>query len=462
MLIFVQLVIFLLWSGLVFLFANLAYRKKLSVSVSPEFWLVCFGVCFLPLIPLPVLQQTIQLPQSLSFSDDISQVIQSVQNSTTKVSWLEEVSLHYWLIGFFALFSLKGLAEFYKGMQKTRKIIRQSKLLNAEDIFTEKQKELLHRYQIKTKVTAENISPFSFGFFKAYLILPKFALAMPREQLKLLVDHELNHIRRRDNRWLILIKLITGLVSFNPFFKKLEQHYINAIELRCDEDVLSDISDINERKKYAQAMLTCLKNCIGIKEQALVAHFSNPETGLAFYQTRLKAIMSRRLITVNRKRLSLTIALMVFSGLSLNLVSANYSGSLTDNFEGWQLPLKAIKVTSSFGEVNPIRNNHPHGGVDLKAAIGTSVYAVKSGVVKIANDTSLSKNYGKVVVVQHSNGYQSLYAHLDGFSVNENDRVIAGQKIGFVGITGKTTGPHLHFELLQGERRLNPVDLLPF
>ena len=90
---------------------------------------------------------------------------------------------------------------------------------------------------------------------------------------------------------------------------------------------------------------------------------------------------------------------------------------------------------------------HGYSGVDLAAPHGRAVMASAAGNVIIARDTGWNGGYGKYIVVSHSNGTQTLYAHLNGIIVSQGSTVVQGQVIGYVGSTGKSTGPHLHFEV---------------
>jgi murein DD-endopeptidase MepM/ murein hydrolase activator NlpD len=109
-------------------------------------------------------------------------------------------------------------------------------------------------------------------------------------------------------------------------------------------------------------------------------------------------------------------------------------------------------VSSGFGpRVDPVDGSAEyHQGVDLAATAGTPVLAALPGVVsRVAED----EGYGRHVVVTHANGAESLYAHMEEAKVTVGQRVEAGQPLGLVGNTGRSTGPHLHFELqLQGKR----------
>ncbi len=95
---------------------------------------------------------------------------------------------------------------------------------------------------------------------------------------------------------------------------------------------------------------------------------------------------------------------------------------------------------------------HGYNGVDLAAAIGAPILAAAEGSVIIAKNSGYNGGYGKYVVIQHDDNSQTLYAHASSVSVSVGERVSRGQVIGGVGNTGRSTGPHLHFEIRNGGR----------
>ncbi len=98
-----------------------------------------------------------------------------------------------------------------------------------------------------------------------------------------------------------------------------------------------------------------------------------------------------------------------------------------------------------------------HYGIDIGGNIGVDLYAVTSGIVSAVGDAG-SYGYGKYLIIDHGEGYQSLYAHCHEILVNEGDTVSKGQLIALLGSTGYSTGPHIHFEIrLDGEKQ-NPMD----
>ena len=99
-----------------------------------------------------------------------------------------------------------------------------------------------------------------------------------------------------------------------------------------------------------------------------------------------------------------------------------------------------------------------HAGIDISAPVGTKIRAASSGVVSRA---AVTGGYGKLVVIDHGYGVQSSYAHNAQIFVKESQVVQQGQVIATVGVTGHTTGPHLHFEVMVDGRKVNPMAYLP-
>ena len=121
-------------------------------------------------------------------------------------------------------------------------------------------------------------------------------------------------------------------------------------------------------------------------------------------------------------------------------------------------PMKA-RMTSRFGyRVHPLSGRrHVHAGIDFRGKKGTPVLAGSAGVVKSVRRKGA---YGKTIVISHGNSFTTLYGHLSGYAVKEGQWVNLGQTIGFIGRTGRATGPHLHFEIRCHNVPLNPREYL--
>ncbi|MEW2375518.1 peptidoglycan DD-metalloendopeptidase family protein [Micromonospora sp. NPDC047812] len=121
----------------------------------------------------------------------------------------------------------------------------------------------------------------------------------------------------------------------------------------------------------------------------------------------------------------------------------------------WVIPMKGAAITSCYGP----RWGTQHAGIDFALPAGTPVRAAFGGTVTKAGD--VGDGYGISVFVDHGNGYLTHYAHLSTTKVGVGEKVAAGQTIGLEGSTGDSTGPHLHFEVHQGQM-WNQIDPAPF
>ncbi|MCR4821420.1 MAG: M23 family metallopeptidase [Treponema sp.] len=123
---------------------------------------------------------------------------------------------------------------------------------------------------------------------------------------------------------------------------------------------------------------------------------------------------------------------------------------------GMQLPLSKKIVTSEFGyRTSPISGQWKfHAGIDLAAPIGTEVFACKNGSVAT---TGYSDIYGYYIDIKHSGNIVSRYAHLSKILVKKGDLVSTGKTIGLTGISGASTGPHLHFEIRENGKAKDPA-----
>jgi murein DD-endopeptidase MepM/ murein hydrolase activator NlpD len=126
---------------------------------------------------------------------------------------------------------------------------------------------------------------------------------------------------------------------------------------------------------------------------------------------------------------------------------------------GFASPLNSGRRTSGFGNrIDPIDKTMKfHSGVDIACPVGSKVFAARSGKVIF---TGFCDNYGLLVVIDHSHSYQSYYGHLSRIKTKIGTLVKRGEIIALSGNTGRTTGPHLHFEVRKKSRAINPGILL--
>jgi murein DD-endopeptidase MepM/ murein hydrolase activator NlpD len=132
------------------------------------------------------------------------------------------------------------------------------------------------------------------------------------------------------------------------------------------------------------------------------------------------------------------------------------AGALPDQYAGTlRWPLDAGIVSSEFGA----RWGKTHKGVDIAAEVGEPVYAIAPGEVIYSGDGL--RGYGNVVIVRHDRQRTSLYAHNSELKVNKGEVVAQGALVALLGNTGHSTGPHVHFEIRDGDTPVNPRSVLP-
>jgi len=116
------------------------------------------------------------------------------------------------------------------------------------------------------------------------------------------------------------------------------------------------------------------------------------------------------------------------------------------------------RLASGFGyRIDPFTKvRKKHYGMDFTAKRGTPIYATGNGIVKRADNRS--SGYGKHIRIDHGFGYISLYAHLSKYNVRRGQKVKRGDIIGYVGSTGRSVGPHLHYEIMKDNKKINPLN----
>jgi len=136
------------------------------------------------------------------------------------------------------------------------------------------------------------------------------------------------------------------------------------------------------------------------------------------------------------------------------VLSAREQAKLKESVSEWRWPVNDVQVTSQFGK----RSGHHHDGIDLRAGLGTPVYAASNGRVIYAG--SKISGYGKMIVIKHDKKLSSVYAHNSKIYAKKGKEVRRGELIALSGNTGRSTGPHVHFEIRQGVTAINPSSLM--
>ena len=156
----------------------------------------------------------------------------------------------------------------------------------------------------------------------------------------------------------------------------------------------------------------------------------------------------------------LTVALSVL-GVTWTVLLLHFAGGLKDvapTAEKIRNANRDLKRTASgYGyRIDPIYNVRKfHQGMDFSCDVGTPVYATADGVITLAK---WKQGYGWTVEIDHGFNYLTRYAHLKEFKVKRGQRVVRGEQIALSGNTGKSSGPHLHYEVLEKGRPVNPIN----
>lgn len=313
------------------------------------------------------------------------------------------------------------------------------------------------------------IAPMLVGLARPTLLLPRHLRDFEPEQQRLVIEHELTHLARRDPLWMHASFLLQALQWFNPMVSRLGRQMAWAQELGCDRAVLRGRPSA-QRRAYAAALVAQMRM------QAVPDH----GTALAFGGRVVDAVAAR--IGMIRDGVPampgavagvlgwaavpalLAASVLLQPAFAWHLDPAPGAvpapAALAAELPHWQAPLERLRVNAFFGVLHA-PTGRPHGGMDFAAPTGTAIVAPAEGVVVAS--TSLYQGeakWGEAVAIEHANGLRSLYAHMDKRMVREGEHVAAGQQIGTTGATGKVTGPHLHMEVSRNGGNIDPQTLL--
>jgi murein DD-endopeptidase MepM/ murein hydrolase activator NlpD len=149
-----------------------------------------------------------------------------------------------------------------------------------------------------------------------------------------------------------------------------------------------------------------------------------------------------------------TTSIHAYADVELNSLPEATAIRLVDSLESYHYPYIG-RITSRYGP----RRGRAHQGLDLGLKTGDPIYATFDGKVRISKAAG---DYGNLVVIRHNNGLETYYAHLSQRDVEVGDWVVAGQQIGLGGSTGRSTGPHLHFEVRYKGQSFDPERIIDF
>lgn len=262
------------------------------------------------------------------------------------------------------------------------------------------------------------------------------------------------------------VSIWSVLFSSKSFADLLNSRVMIEEIARADHNMLDELRQSSAEILLAKDALAEQKAALELKKLEL----ADEETRLEL----LRAESDKIIAELNADRARLEEEILKAEALEAELVAEiakkeeEYTEKLKEenggfipdpNEHGFIFPVDPsgfVYLSSPYGmRYHPISGNYTmHNGVDFAAYLGTPTYAAKSGVVTTAR---YGAGWGNYVVINHGDGFSTLYAHFDTIKVSEGDIVSQGQIVGTVGSTGNSTGPHLHFTMYYNGDTVNPM-----
>lgn len=305
--------------------------------------------------------------------------------------------------------------------------------------------------------TGKDSAPFSF--FHYVFMNPSLGNT---GEISDVVKHEKAHAAQYHSLDILLVEIALALQWFNPFMYWLRKALKEVHEYLADACVVRSGSD---KIAYQKNLLRQIQ----VELQPALA------SGFNYSLIKRRITMISKIKTNKLAYGKLLIALpLLFAGMFLLSFSNSYvlaqSNSEPEAAEisgSKDIPcIRPVdetksKISSEYGmRMHPIYNVEKfHKGVDFKAPVGTPVKTTATGTVrKIETEYEQGKGYGMYIIIDHVQGYSTMYTQLSGYKVKEGEKVKCGEVIGYVGETGITTGPHLHYEVMKDGENVNPAD----
>jgi len=362
------------------------------------------------------------------------------------------------------------------------------------------------------RIGPDTASPVLTGW-RGVVLVPE-ALLSRSDALHFALAHELTHLRRGDERDRLVGAALISLFWFNIPLRWIETE-LNAVrEMACDRDTLEALGGAR-RKAYASALIETMRiaapaaSAFGPhdrrhREMRIKAIMTAPAArkGRAIWLagTVLAATMpvaaGQALVTEGRAVAEVaeaTVPSIPASAAKAHRAAAPVAPIAEPAPEPRPVPraepvaeavpapraeprpvsapAPALTHRVAHGRISSRYGNRParpadapvfHYGTDIAAERGTPIVAPGAGVVvHAAAGFNGEEAWGNTVAIDHGNGWQTVYAHMEGFDVSVGDRVTPGQQIGRVGSTGRSTGPHVHVELRHHGERIDPAGYLP-
>lgn len=397
-------------------------------------------------IVLPILDITSLIPlenlQFNSFSIEVPSLYKNTVVPINETNGVEQkASISYLASNFWSTVYLCGvlamLIKFIRTSKQVFRIKRNSKKLSIQG----------------TEVFLAKVST-PFSYFN-WIFIPE---EQGRSINKLILEHEVTHVKKMHGLDLLLTEIYAIIFWFNPIIYFYRKSIKALHEYQADQGVLAKNTKPSE---YLELILNTIQNR---DNHNSLSYFNNP-----IIKKRIDMITKAQSKKRDVFKYILLLLFIMLVSIAFS-VPKNATKTLIPELESTEIskiqppsifPLKEFNpkhITSIYGQKGKHAKSNiilTHQGIDIKAAKGTPVMATADGTIAKA---SLENEWGNLLVIMHSDGYQTFYAHLDSFNVEENQTIKKGEIIGYVGSTGLSSGHHLHYEVHKGIETLNPMD----
>lgn len=296
----------------------------------------------------------------------------------------------------------------------------------------------------RLKLMPGDFSPFTQGVVRPTIYLPHGLEAkLSKPEMDLVIGHELMHVKRGDAMWRPVERLVADLLWFNPFAWFVRAELERARELACDEAMLKAQAPA---KDYARALVSVARFAAGLPDRAPAAAMFPFNKDKALPE-RVKAAATG---AGKSSKLALAgMAAFVLAGLPLAVAQgagAPKQRLPIPEFTATVVTSPKAEISSHYGERNdPFTGKAAwHKGTDVKAPLGTPIYAPADAEVVAAGRRAA---YGEAVELRFNREWFGLFGQMSEIKVQEGQRVRAGDLIGLVGETGRATGAHVHIEI---------------
>jgi beta-lactamase regulating signal transducer with metallopeptidase domain len=473
--------------------AAIHWRMARWVSVLPL--ILAPMIHFIPEAPASAAAQAAPLHASLPLAWPAAELPAASSLTTSGFAWS-------WLAGLY----LAGLVVSL-GLAARRHLRRRSFLKrcrwpeSSEQDRIETAAGAVTAAEARVLISPRIASPVLTGWW-GVIVLPE-ALLSDQRALRFALVHERVHHNRGDERDRLVGAALTTIFWFHLPLRWIERELGAAREIACDAETLNVLGS-TQRSAYASTLIDTMR-------QAIPAASAFGPQDRRHRKMRIKAIMGEgrpshlRSILLTATTLSIAVPLaaaqaawtdrvetvqpvqqveavagiapepeeMPFGELAFAPEAAmepapepqEVSFGAADAAAPFiNAPVSGGRVSSRFGPRPDMPASAPpfHNGTDVAAPEGTPISAPAAGrVVHAANGFNGNEAWGNTVAIDHGEGWQTVYAHMQGFDVAVGDTVRAGQQIGRVGTTGRSTGPHVHVEVRRNGEQVDPGEFVP-